>query len=121
MADNIDKPWAVHRLATSGAALAEIAAPLVEAETDATAGTSPTEPAPLSPINKMTWAQVGWVTEPGRYIFKFGWFTYPGGFSRVGAISERGVHLLQKGEGDRRSRRRLSSRHIRTAKNISER
>jgi hypothetical protein len=24
-------------------------------------------------INKITWAQVGLVTEPGRYMFKFGW------------------------------------------------
>jgi hypothetical protein len=26
-------------------------------------------------INKITWAQVGRVTEPGRYMFKFGWLT----------------------------------------------
>ena len=26
-------------------------------------------------VNKITWAQVGLVTEPGRYIFKFGWLT----------------------------------------------
>jgi hypothetical protein len=24
-------------------------------------------------INKITWAQVGLVTEPGRYMFRFGW------------------------------------------------
>jgi hypothetical protein len=28
-----------------------------------------------SPVNKLTWAQVGLVTEPGRYMFKFGWLT----------------------------------------------
>jgi hypothetical protein len=28
-----------------------------------------------SPVNKITWAQVGRVTEPGRYMFKFGWLT----------------------------------------------
>ena len=25
--------------------------------------------------NKVTWQQVGRVTEPGRYMFKFGWLT----------------------------------------------
>jgi hypothetical protein len=33
------------------------------------------EPAARSPVNKITWAQVGRVTEPGRYMFKFGWLT----------------------------------------------
>jgi hypothetical protein len=26
-------------------------------------------------VNKVTWQQVGHVTEPGRYIFRFGWLT----------------------------------------------
>jgi hypothetical protein len=26
-------------------------------------------------VNKVTWQQVGRVTEPGRYIFTFGWLT----------------------------------------------
>jgi hypothetical protein len=26
-------------------------------------------------VTKLTWAQVGRVTEPGRYMFKFGWLT----------------------------------------------
>ena len=26
-------------------------------------------------VNKITWAQVGLVTEPGRYMLKFGWLT----------------------------------------------
>jgi hypothetical protein len=26
-------------------------------------------------VNKTTWAQVGRVTDPGRYMFKFGWMT----------------------------------------------
>jgi hypothetical protein len=25
------------------------------------------------PINKVSWQQVGHVTEPGRYMFRFGW------------------------------------------------
>ena len=40
-------------------------------EADATGA----EPAARSPVNKLTWAQVGLVTEPGRYMFKFGWLT----------------------------------------------
>ena len=26
-------------------------------------------------VNKLTWAQVGKVTQPGRYMFTFGWLT----------------------------------------------
>jgi hypothetical protein len=26
-------------------------------------------------VDKITWARVGGVTEPGRYMFKFGWLT----------------------------------------------
>ena len=26
-------------------------------------------------VNKVTWSQVGRVTEPGRYMFRFGWLT----------------------------------------------
>jgi hypothetical protein len=26
-------------------------------------------------VDKVTWQQVGHVTEPGRYMFKFGWLT----------------------------------------------
>jgi hypothetical protein len=26
-------------------------------------------------VNKITWQQVGLVTEPGRYMFRFGWLT----------------------------------------------
>lgn len=29
----------------------------------------------MATINKLTWAQVGRVTKPGRYMFKFGWLT----------------------------------------------
>ena len=27
------------------------------------------------PVNKITWQQAGHVTEPGRYMFRFGWLT----------------------------------------------
>jgi hypothetical protein len=26
-------------------------------------------------VNKVTWQQAGHVTEPGRYMFRFGWLT----------------------------------------------
>jgi hypothetical protein len=30
---------------------------------------------PRTPVNKLAWAQVGRVTEPGRYMYTFGWLT----------------------------------------------
>jgi hypothetical protein len=30
---------------------------------------------PVNPVNKVTWQKVGHVTEPGRYMFRFGWLT----------------------------------------------
>jgi hypothetical protein len=27
------------------------------------------------PVSKITWAEAGRVTEPGRFMFKFGWLT----------------------------------------------
>jgi hypothetical protein len=30
---------------------------------------------PIPLVNKIIWAQAGRVTEPGRYMFKFGWLT----------------------------------------------
>ena len=34
----------------------------------------PREERPV-PVSKVTWQQVGHVTEPGRYMFRFGWLT----------------------------------------------
>jgi|ERR1700687_12014 len=46
---------------------------------DPTEAYGPIEPGPHGPprlaVNKITWAQVGRVIEPGRYMFKFGWLT----------------------------------------------
>jgi hypothetical protein len=39
------------------------------------AATSPLRKGEGVPVNKVTWSQVGRVTEPGRYMFKFGWLT----------------------------------------------
>jgi len=61
---------AAPELAASGAPLSEIASKLARAEA---ATNARTEPAPS--VNKITWPQVGRVTEPGRYMFKFGWLT----------------------------------------------
>jgi hypothetical protein len=34
-------------------------------------------------VNKITWERVGRVTEPGRYMYKFGWLTITAGDLRV--------------------------------------
>jgi hypothetical protein len=46
-------------------------------EADDETGPMPTGPERESglPVNKITWAQVGLVTELGRYMYKFGWLT----------------------------------------------
>jgi hypothetical protein len=79
MAETSRKPWTdeqLQQLAESGATLSEIAEMLTRAES---ATQAPREPSPhASPrlsVNKITWAQVGRVTDPGRYMFKFGWLT----------------------------------------------
>jgi hypothetical protein len=65
MAENSDKSWAARDLAASGASLSEIAAELARIEKTTKAQS----------VNKVTWAQVGRVTEPGRYMLRFGWVT----------------------------------------------
>jgi hypothetical protein len=79
MAENSPKPLTdeqLQQLADSGATLSEIAELLARAEVVTKA---PREPSPdASPglsVNKITWAQVGRVTDPGRYMFRFGWLT----------------------------------------------
>jgi hypothetical protein len=79
MAETSRKPWTdeqLQQLAESGATLSEIAEMLTRAES---ATQAPREPSPhASPrlsVNKITLAQVGRVTDPGRYMFKFGWLT----------------------------------------------
>src|ERR1700682_2694447 len=79
MAENNGKPSTdeqLQQLAESGATLSEIAEMLTRAES---ASQAPREPSPhASPrlsVNKITWAQVGRMTDPGRYMFKFGWLT----------------------------------------------
>ena len=56
--------------------LSEIATELARAEAAIKARTEPrTHALPKSSVNKIIWAQAGRVTEPGRYMFKFGWLT----------------------------------------------
>jgi hypothetical protein len=71
-----DKPLTASELAASGASLSEIATELARAEAANKALTEPrTHALPNSSVNKIIWAQAGRVTEPGRYMFKFGWLT----------------------------------------------
>jgi hypothetical protein len=92
MANNILNPWIwmggpwrsnpqgseistsdrVQEFATSNASLSEIAGML--APTEATTVDRSEFGSPAS-INKITWQKAGRVTEPGRYMLKFGWLT----------------------------------------------
>jgi len=75
MADNIFKRWTSKRgqeIADSGAPLSEIAEMLAQIEAAPMNGYELGSPAS---INKITWQKAGRVTEPGRYMFKFGWLT----------------------------------------------
>jgi hypothetical protein len=78
MTENSRKPSTdegLQQLAASGAPLSEIAEMLAQAESVAKAPREPSPHAPRLSVNKITWAQVGRVTDPGRYMFKFGWLT----------------------------------------------
>jgi hypothetical protein len=82
MSENSPKPTKVEddnlarELAASEASLSEIANKLARAKAATKAWTVPALHASTeSSVNKITWAQVGRVTEPGRYMFKFGWLT----------------------------------------------
>src|SRR5438445_10808237 len=73
MADNIFKRWTSKRareLAASGAPLSEIAGMLAQTEA---ASMDRNELGSPAAINKITWQKAGRVTEPGRYMFRFGW------------------------------------------------
>jgi hypothetical protein len=75
MAAISDKPLTAPELAASGASLSEIALPnSLERKPLSRRGQSPGA-LPKSSVNKIIWAQAGRVTEPGRYMFKFGWLT----------------------------------------------
>ena len=75
MADNIFKRLTskrVQEIADSGATLSEIAGILAQTEA---APMDRNELGSPASINKITWQKAGRVTEPGRYMFKFGWIT----------------------------------------------
>src|ERR1700730_9462954 len=75
MADNFFKRWTskqVREPAASGAPLSEIAGMLARTEA---APMDRNELGPPAAINKITWEKAGHVTEPGRYMFRFGWLT----------------------------------------------
>jgi hypothetical protein len=48
-----------------------VLAVISSAQSDLEGGRNVIDPA----VHKVTWAQVGRVTEPGRYLFTFGWLT----------------------------------------------
>jgi hypothetical protein len=80
MAENSEEPRTteederLRELIASGASLSEIADILVRAKWATKARTEPLSHASSKlPVNKLTWAQAGLVTAPGRYMFKFGW------------------------------------------------
>jgi hypothetical protein len=77
MADNIFKRWTSKRvrLAASGAPLSEIAGTLGQTEA---APMDRNELGSPASINKITWQKAGRVTEPGRYMLKFGWLIVTG-------------------------------------------
>ena len=75
MAENDDNSWAARELAASGASLSEIATELARTEAATNARTEPRTHALPKSSTKIIWAQAGRVTEPGRYMFKFGWLT----------------------------------------------
>ena len=71
-----DKPLTARELAASGASLSEIATEFARAEAAIKARTEPrTYALPKLSVNKIIWAQAGRVTEPGRYMIRFGWLT----------------------------------------------
>ena len=75
MADNIFKRWTSKRgqeIADLGAPLSEIAEMLAQIEA---APMDRYELGSPASINKITWQEAGRLTEPGRYMFKFGWLT----------------------------------------------
>jgi hypothetical protein len=75
MAFKIRNPWTSDRKrepATSNASLSEVAGMLARTELTTL---DRNEPGPPASINKITWQRAGSVTEPGRYMFKFGWLT----------------------------------------------
>lgn len=65
MAENSDKSCLARELAGSGASLSEIATGFAQAKPATKART----------VNKVSWAQVGRVSEPGRYMFRVRWIT----------------------------------------------
>ena len=82
MSENSPKPRKIEEderlreLIASGASLSEIAEKPARAEAATKARPEPGPHAsPKLSVNKITWAQVGLVTEPGRYVLKFGVLT----------------------------------------------
>src|SRR6185312_5352428 len=61
----------------------------------------------LSVVNKVTWQKAGRVTEPGRYMFRYGWVTvtaedlevwqkFPEAAFTLISLSRRGIHRARR-------------------------
>ena len=63
-------------------------------------------------VNKVTWQKAGRVTEPGRYMFRYGWLTVTAeDLADLAAISRRGIHARQDAVGAGQPRRSFTSAH----------
>ena len=64
-------------------------------------------------VNKVTWQQVGHVTENGRYMFKFGWLTIAADDLAVWEqFPEAAFALVKTASSDRRGHRRGRGREM---------
>jgi hypothetical protein len=76
----------------------------------------------MSDINKLTWAQVGRVKDPGRYMFRFGWLTITAEDLWVWENNPTAAFTLVRTLGGSRETDefRLGTFELRTASNYSE-
>jgi hypothetical protein len=76
------------------------------------------------PVSKITWAQVGRVTEPGRYMYRFGWLTISDGDVAIWEQFPNAAFTLirtaETGEDSAADEFRLGTFELRTNSNYSE-
>lgn len=51
-------------------------------------------------VDKITWDRVGWVTEPGRYMYTFGWLTITAGDLEIWKLYPQAAFTLLAQPGD---------------------
>lgn len=76
----------------------------------------------MSDIKKLTWAQVGRVKDPGRYMFRFGWLTITAEDLWVWENNPTAAFTLVRtlGRSIETDEFRLGTFELRTASNYSE-